>query len=846
VPDGDEHRSRRLAGRGGGTPASTYRLQLNPQFGFAAAAAQAGYLASLGVTHAYLSPVLQAAPGSTHGYDVIDHSRISAELGGEQEFRSMAATLASHGIGIVADIVPNHMAFPQHAYLNRQLWSVLREGQESLYAHWFDIDWAMHDNRMLLPILPASLDSCLAEFAICPLSALADAPGAGRQPDAAQDVLCYRGHVLPLRSDTAGLPLPDLLAAQHYKLAWWRSAAAELNWRRFFDITSLIAVRVEEPDVFAATHGLILGLVAEGLVDGLRVDHPDGLADPRRYLQQLAIATDGAYVVAEKILSRGEHLPTDWPCAGTTGYDALAAVDGLFIDPDGTAALSRTYADLTGGAARFGPVAWAGRREAAGEQMTAEVARLARLAAGTGEPTLRQLSQEDLRLVLAELLAAFDVYRAYVVPGTASPQTSVRQVGAAAAVARRRLPGHLRATLDTIVALLLGRGVPDGSRDYRDQLITAFQQTCAAIQAKGVEDTALYRWSRLTCANEVGGDPDQPGLRPADFHAFAARLCADWPGTLTAMSTHDTKRQEDVRARLAVLADEPQAWTRAVSAWHERAPLLATGRLPDPDTEYLLWQTLVGAWPIAGDRLASYLRKAMREAKISTSWTDPDFEYEAAVIDLASAILNDTELADRITFFVAAISPDAQVNSLGAKLVQLTMPGVPDTYQGCELAAFSLVDPDNRRPVDYARANMLLTTLDELPPAGGPVAERMQQGGKDSSAAGSSLDMTKLLVTSRALRLRRDHPEWFADDYQPLAVRGPERQHAVAFCRAGHVTTVATRLPAGLRRAGGWRDTRLRLPPATWHDVLTGRSWQGGEVLLDSLTATLPVALLVR
>ncbi len=825
-------------------PASTYRLQLNPGFGFLAAAAQADYLASLGVTHAYLSPILQAVPGSTHGYDVTDHSRISAELGGEQEFRLMAGTLARHGIAIVADIVPNHMAIPEHAYLNKQLWSVLREGQDSLYAHWFDIDWTVHDGRMLLPILQAPLDSCLRDFAVCPLSGLPDAAAAGGQPDPAQQVLRYRDHVLPLRSGTADLPMRDLLARQHYKLSGWKAAAAELNWRRFFDISSLIAVRVEEPDVFSATHGLMLGLVAEGLLDGLRVDHPDGLADPRRYLRQLAIATDGAYVVAEKILSRGEHLQSDWPCAGTTGYDALAAVGGLFTAADGVAALGRTYAELTGGPAKFAPVAWAGRREVAGEQLTAEVARLARLAAATGEPALRQLSREDLRLVLAELLAAFDVYRAYVVPGLAPPQASVRRVAAAAAVARRRMPGYLCTALDVTAALLLGREVPADGRDSRDQLITAFQQTCAAIQAKGVEDTALYRWSRLACANEVGGDPEQPSLRPEEFHDFAARLCADWPGTLTALSTHDTKRQEDVRARLAVLADEPQAWSRAVSAWHERVPLLAAlRRRPDPDTEYLLWQTLVGAWPLSAGRLASYLRKAMREAKLSTSWTAPDAEYEAAVLDLAKAIVTDPELAGQITSFVAAITPDADVNSLGAKLVQLTMPGVPDIYQGCELAAFSLVDPDNRRPVDYARRRVLLAALDAERP-GATLDGQPDSTGRASARA--NLDAAKLLVTSRALRLRRDHPEWFADDYQPLAGCGVAWQHAVAFCRAGQVATVATRLPAGLRRAGGWQDTRLRLPSGGWRDVLTGIPYQGGEVLLDSLTATLPVALLVR
>jgi (1->4)-alpha-D-glucan 1-alpha-D-glucosylmutase len=831
-------------------PTATYRLQLTPDFGFRQAAAQARYVSDLGVSHVYLSPILQAAPGSMHGYDVVDHGAISADLGGEQEFRSMAAEFAGRGVGIIADVVPNHMSVPVPEYLNAQLWSVLREGPQSPFAHWFDIDWAAQDDKMLLPILARPLRYCLDDLRVTRLSALPDSVTRQRLPRQADEpVLRYHGHVLPIRPETADLPLPELLDAQHYRLDSWRAAAGALNWRRFFDISSLIAVRVEDPDVFAATHAVLLGLVAERVVDGLRVDHPDGLADPRGYLGQLAAAAGDCWIVAEKILATGEELAADWPCAGTTGYDALAAVGALFTDPAGVEPLDREYARFAGRHAAFGQVAWTARREVAGHELTAEVARLARLARRTGEPTLRRADGGDVRFVLAELLAAFEVYRTYVTPGSPPPGDAVAQIGAAVARARRRVPARLQPVLDVVAALLLGRGVPAAGQAARDRLITAFQQTGAAVQAKGVEDTAMYRWSRLISANEVGADPARPAADPAEFHAFAARLASDWPATMTTLSTHDTKRQEDVRARLAALAESPDAWAREVSSWHDRAAELAKATLPDPDTEYLLWQTLAGAWPLSEDRLTGYLRKAMREAKTRTSWIEPDSGYESAVLDLARAVLGDETLTARIGAFVTWITPDAIANSLGAKLVQLTMPGVPDIYQGCELAAFSLVDPDNRRPVDFARRRVMLAALDETTGQdahGHPATGDWCADCPGSAVAQASLDAGKLLVSSRAVRLRREHPEWFAGGYEPLTAIGPASAHAVAFSRSGRCVPVATRLPAGLRRNGGWQDTVLRLPAGSWLDVLTGAEHEGGVVRLADLTATLPVALLAR
>jgi len=818
-----------------------YRLQLTPDFGFAEAAEAGEYLADLGVTHAYLSPVLEAVPGSMHGYDVTDHSRIRGELGGEEGFRAMAKRLRGLGLGLVLDIVPNHMAVPADLALNRQLWSVLRDGRGTPYAHWFDIDWTAHDDRMLLPILGGPVKSCLGDLRV----------EAGGGPDG-EPALRYFDHVLPLRAGTAGLPMARLLESQHYLLAWWRDASAELNWRRFFNVTSLIGVRVEDPAVFDATHEVIVRLVAEGLVDGLRIDHPDGLADPRGYLARLASATDGAWVAVEKILEADETLPVDWACAGTTGYDGLKLIDGLFVDPRGGAPLTAEYARFTRGAGddpvplRFADVAEAAKREVATGTLAAEVTRLARLL-GSVCPGV---TEDETRAVLVEVLAAFPVYRAYVHPGELPSAAAEAAIGAAVESARGRLPRRLRGMAGDLGRAVLGlRGPASGAAGRAGELVVRFQQTTGPVLAKGVEDTAFYRWSRLLALNEVGGDPGRFGVTPEAFHAQAERLAADWPFTMTTLSTHDTKRQEDVRARLAVLAEMPGRWGGQVAEWHERAVTARvvgeTAAVVDPDTEYLIWQTLVGAWPISGERLAGYLTKAVREADRHTSWTEPDHGYEAAVLGLAGRALDDPGLAGSIAEFVAEIAGDALANSLGAKLIQLTMVGVPDTYQGCELSGLSLVDPDNRRPVDFARRRALLADLD-----GGRLNLAARVGG--DGAGDLSLDAAKLLVTARALRLRRARPERFAGGYAPVAAVGPAADHVVAFARGGsdiggQAVTVATRRPVGLRARGGWSDTVLPLasPAAGWVDVLTGAVFGGGNLLLDDVTGALPVALLV-
>lgn len=727
-------------------PSGTYRLQLRgtpeDRFGFAEAAALAPYLASLGVSHVYLSPILQAAPGSAHGYDVIDHSRLAAEPGGSEAFGAMAARFRAHGLKVLVDVVPNHMAIPAPHELNLPLAAVLADGRASPFAKWFDVDWDAGGGR-LVP------------------------PGEG-----------------------------------------------EPNYRRFFDISGLIGLRQEDPEVFERTHALLLGLVEEGLLDGLRVDHPDGLADPRGYLRRLSEAAPDAWLLVEKITVGEERLPPDWPCAGTTGYDSLGMVGGLFIDPAGEKPLTDYYVSLTGGPRDFAEVEREARLYVATHGLKPEMDRLKRVLrriVGEGRPGLER--------ALEELLVAMPVYRAYVVPGEDAPQQAVDVLEEAAARARPRLPEDLHGDLETVVDLALGR-----SERTDAEFIVRFQQTSAPLAAKGVEDTAFYRWNRMAALNEVGGAPARFSVSAEDFHSYCIRLVRDWPSTMTTLSTHDTKREEDVRAWLSVLSELPTEWAEGVERWRNWGP----GASPlEPDLEYLLWQTLVGAWPLTTGRLQEFLTKAMREAKTRTSWVDENPEYEQAVLEYARGVLADPDLVTDMTSFVAKLAPYARVNTLGQKLVQLAMPGVPDVYQGCELTGLALVDPDNRRPVDYGRRRERLLRL-------------------DTGRQPKEVDDEKLLVTSRTLRLRRSHPEWFGPGarYEPLAARGPAAEHVVGFAR-GEAVALATRLPVGLERRGGWARTRVDVRRQGWRDVLTGCTHMGPILDAARLFEHLPVALLV-
>ncbi|MEV0156473.1 malto-oligosyltrehalose synthase [Micromonospora sp. NPDC050686] len=750
---------------------STYRVQIRPGFDLDATAGLAGYLHDLGVTHLYSAPLLTATPGSPHGYDVVDHRAVNPELGGEAGRQRLVRALRAAGLGLVVDIVPNHAGVARPA-ANPAWWDVLRAGRASAYADWFDIDWDR--GRLLLPVL-------------------ADAPDALDDLKLVDGELRYHEHRFPIADGTGDGTPREVHDRQHYQLVNWRRGDAELTYRRFFAVSDLAGLRVEDPAVFDATHAELLRWVAAGDVDGIRVDHPDGLRDPAGYLARLRAAAPDAWLVVEKILEYGEELP-DWPVDGTTGYDALAAVCGLFVDGAAEGDLTALEARLTGRHASWQDLTHDTKLAAATRLLAAELTRLAALAP--------ELDAADTKSALAELAACFPVYRGY-------PPEGARHLAAARAEAGRRRP-DLTATLDAVTALL---------RDPGHELARRFPQLTGAVMAKGVEDTAYYRWSRFVALNEVGGSPAHFGVPPAEFHRFATARQLRWPAGMTTLSTHDTKRGEDVRARLAVLSELPGRWAEQVARWASRAPL------PDPDLAHLLWQTAVGAWPLDRERLHAYAEKAAREASASTSWADPDPAFEDELHALVDRMYDDRELHAEITAFAAELTPPGWSNSLGQKLAQLAMPGVPDTYQGTELWENSLVDPDNRRPVNFAVRRELL--------------DRLDAGWRPAVAADGA---AKLLVVSRTLRLRRDHPGLFTS-YRPVPAHGPAGAHAVAFDRGGAVA-VATRLPLGLARAGGWRDTTLSISGNSVRDMFTGRVYSGSELLLDDLLSTYPVALL--
>ncbi|QGV77943.1 malto-oligosyltrehalose synthase [Streptomyces ficellus] len=766
------------------TPNSTYRLQIQPDFPFSAAGEAVPYLASLGVSHLHLSPVLEAVPGSTHGYDVTDHGRVREELGGEAGLRALARTARAHGLGLVVDLVPNHMAAaPRH---NRALWEVLRDGPSSPYARWFDIDWAAGGDKVLLPVLPGRIGDELAELRV------------------EGGTLRHGEQEFPLRPGTEGLALPELLDAQWYRPAWWRLARTDLNYRRFFTISDLIGVRVEDPEVFEATHAKIVELVRDGVIEGLRIDHPDGLAEPGAYLERLRRATGGdCWIVVEKILTDEERLPADWAVAGTTGYDALRRIDGLFVDEAGAGELAEHYRRFANPAGDRGGDWEATARRAAYKVVThelaSEVAYLTRTAVSVcaADPALRDHAPWALRAAVRELLIRVPVYRPYG-PGAEDVLTPE---AAEEAKATFTVPEEA-AAVDVVRDLALGR-LGDGPAHRA--FLTRFAQTSSALRAKSVEDTAFYRYTPLVSANEVGGEPGRPAVDPAEFHAYCERLDRDWPATGTVLSTHDTKRSADVRARIAVLSECPQRWAKLLDD-------VARTPAPDGQVAWAAWQTALGFGYPYGDRLAPAVLKAAREAGLRTSWTEPDPAYEQAVLDFVDAGPAGPGLYT-VSLLARDLDPHVRANTLGAALLHLTMPGVPDLYQETERVYLALVDPDNRRP--------------------------FREGPPDEKTA----------VTRAALRLRRRHPEAFgaSGTYRALTASGPAAGHCVAFARGDETVTAVTRLSLRLAEGGGWGDTSLALPEGRWFDALdTGREFRGGEVPVADLFAARPVALLSR
>lgn len=866
-------------------PRATYRLQLHAGFTFADAAAAIPYFAELGVSHLYLSPVLQAAAGSMHGYDVVDPERVSADLGGEEGLRALAAAAREAGLGLLLDIVPNHMSITGTD--NRWWRDVLENGPASFYASAFDVDWpATGNDRVVLPVLGERYGRALTSGVLgveraggrvairahdmrYPCSprilgpvvrdagrrirhaeleyvgeALAALPSSHERDREARrrrhrhravllgrlEELCtdpridaaLDAELAAINADPAALDA--LLEGQNYRLVFWKNAADHLPYRRFFDVTTLVGVRCEDPDVLEASHARIFAWLADGTIDGVRVDHVDGLVRPGEYLTALRGRAPGAWILVEKILGMDETLPPAWPIDGTTGYEHADAVGRLLVDPDGVDALAATFEAYTG--ERFDPATTrrSARLEVMSDALHSELERVTDLAlrACRASPACRDYTRAEIQTTIAELLAGYPVYRTYLGEGEPAPRDLARDRARIAAAAGRAtaanpgLDGDLVAFLEAALAFEL-------PLSEAQELARVVQQVTGPIVAKGDEDTLSYRQISLAARCEVGADIGALSDDPAAIHAFLAHA---GPRTMLASSTHDTKRAEDVRARMAVLSELPAVWQDVVGSWGERAAP-GWGDVPrDRIFEYLMWQTLVGAWPIEEARSRAYAEKACREARLRTSWRAPDETYEKARDRWLAQVYADRVLVAEIEALAARLQPHGDRNSLAMLAIKLTAPGVPDLYQGAELRADSLVDPDNRRPVDLALRQRELRAQRDLAPAD----------------VASDLSRAKLWTIRRVLGLRRRSPSLFEGAYRPLRASGPHAHRVFAFARGENLVTIVPRLSAG---ADAWRDTQVELPPGAWRDVLTDRAVAGGAVPAALVWSGLPIAVLV-
>jgi (1->4)-alpha-D-glucan 1-alpha-D-glucosylmutase len=874
---------------------ATYRVQLHAGFGFAEAAAIADYLAALGISHLYCSPYLQSAPGSTHGYDVVNPHQVNNELGGPEGHSRLCATLKENGLGQVLDIVPNHMAIAGRE--NPWWWDVLENGPSSRYAGYFDLEWdppeaklrntvllpvlgdhygrileagelrlgrqegnfVIHYHEQVFPVSPRSLNDLLATAAErCQsddLACIADGLGqlpmstatdwaAVRRRHRNKEVL--RGQLARLCREQPKVAAvlnqlveevnsdPDqldvLLDRQNYRLAFWRTAAQDLGYRRFFDINTLVGLRAEDETVFAETHALILEWLRTGMLDGVRVDHPDGLLDPQEYFQRLYDACPQAWILAEKILEPGERLPKSWPIAGTTGYDFIYRITNLFVDPAGEVPLTKFYAEFTDEPTDFAVVVREKKGMAMRELLGSDVNRLTALFGQICEQHRRHrdYTRHELHNVLREVISSLPVYRTYVRAKVGQvSEDDIRTITEAVESAKKTRPDLDTDLFDFFRDILLVhvRG------ELETELVMRFQQLTGPVMAKGVEDTAFYCFNRFVALNEVGGDPGHFGFSPDEFQKACVETQAQWPRSMLTSSTHDTKRSEDVRARLNLLSEIPDHWCKAVRQWAALAEPYRRNGLPDRNTEYLLYQTLVGAWPIEAERVIAYMEKASREAKTHTSWTKPNQAYESALRAFVEGILYNRDFMAELESFTKPLVEPGRINSLAQTLLKLTAPGIPDFYQGSELWNLSLVDPDNRRPVDYALRRRLLAELEGMTPE--EIWRRIDDG------------LPKLWVIRQTLKLRRERrlfaPE---DDYRPLDCRGTKSRHVVAFARGDRAVTVVPRLV--LKLGGSWGDSTVELPPGRWHHTFTDEIFNGGELRVANLLKRFPVAMLSR
>jgi (1->4)-alpha-D-glucan 1-alpha-D-glucosylmutase len=857
----------------------------------------AEYLAQLGISHLYSSPLLQAVKGTTHGYDVLDHSHVNRELGGEAAFERLSGALRKHNLGLLLDIVPNHMAIGGKD--NLWWWDVLENGQSSKYAPYFDVEWMPPESKLhhqvMLPVLGDHYGRILDAgeihierhggaftvhyvdhvFPIAPRSLqfiLTRAASAAASEDLAffADTLeqlpsswatdwasLRRRHrdkgILGLlltrflREDPVAATavdrtieeinrdhqaLHELLERQNYRLAFWRTARQDMGYRRFFDINTLIGLRIEDEQVFADVHDLVFRwLRPDGPVAGVRVDHPDGLLDPEQYLIRLRDRVPSGWIVVEKILMPEEQLRASWPVSGTTGYDFLNQVMGLFIDGDSEEPLTRFYGDFTGETRNFSDILREKKLHILRQMLGSDLNLLTSMLLNICErhPYHRDYTRQGLHDALRELMVDFPVYRTYVRPRIGQvTEDDERVVTHAIQLVKTRRVDLGSDLLGFISDILLLKVTGDLESDF----VTRFQQVTGPVMAKGAEDTAFYCYHRFIALNEVGGDPGRYGVTVEQFHAWCENMQRHWPKTMLATSTHDTKRSEDVRARLVTLSEMPTRWMDTVSVWSKRHIRYWGTQTPDHNFEYFWYQTLVGTWPFEQERALAYCEKAVREAKAHTSWTDPHMDYEDSVRSFVRSLYEDDDFLAELGHLVDDLETYGQQTSLAQTLIKLTAPGIPDLYQGTELWNFSVVDPDNRRPVDYDVRRRLLHELAGLSPEN--IWQRRQEG------------LPKLWIIRQALRVRHERPQAFGPQgqYSPLYARGEKSSHVVSFMRGGEVIAIAPRLFLNLKE--GWHQTVIDLPEGRWRHEFDGRVFDGGICRLQEVLRTFPVGLLCK
>lgn len=877
-------------------PSSYYRLQLYAGFTFEDAAQTASYLKSLGISHIYCSPYLQAARGSQHGYDVVDHQRVNPEIGGEEGHVRLCETLDKLEMGQILDIVPNHMATGPE---NRYWWDVLENGPSSRFATWFDIDWNSPEvklqNKVLIPVLGGQYGQILEAgqlvmefdcasfqvryfdhaFPLSPwsvaipltiaakrleaptLSFIANSLERLPRPQPGEDEAVAARHrdktvlydlLQRFCDETPGASeaisqvavdlnkdldaLDNILNLQHYRLAYWRTADQELGYRRFFDINTLVGMRMERPHVFLATHARIFEWLRTGVLDGVRADHPDGLRDPQQYFARLRSSASDALIYAEKILEPGETLRANWPIDGTTGYDFLNICNGVLVYPEGLEEIDKVYREFTGKEEDYEELVCSKKHDVEHEALGSDVNRLAQLFVEICENNRdrRDYTRAEIRRAIREVAAAFDIYRTYVVPQRGEiAEEDEAAIHRAVSIAKTRRTDVEPGLFDFMSDVLRLRA----RSELANEFLLRFQQFTAPVMAKGVEDTAFYCFNRMIGLNEVGGSPARNGVSLDEFHAFCERMQRMHPQTMNTLSTHDTKRADDVRARLAVLTETPTIWRAALRRWSRMSHAFKTGEFPDSNTEYFLYQTLIGAWPISTERLQSYMEKAIREAKEHTTWTQQNKEFEDAVRTFIQRLYESTPFIKDLEELLSRILLPARINSLTQTLIKSTAPGIPDHYQGSELWDLHLVDPDNRGAVDYGIRRSLLTELEKgMKPE--EILKRMDEG------------LPKLWVIFKSLHLRLDHPDWFGKEatYTPIAGKGPRRDHVVGFLRGEHVAVVAPRW--NLKLAGNFGSTTIDLPKGKWNQIFTDERFEGGTLRLQNLLRQFPVALLAR